>query len=215
MLRHVIFLPIALCGPNQFCKDHGVEENGGQITNRKWSSGGTVQKILPNFRLWNAAHLQARGGKQRRNNFSCQFCAQLLGNRNPEPGKSDPRPQTTETTIEPVQDKSSYSTGQAPVPLGTGPHQKSDNFKMSILSCYERRCCFIICHALVFVGTGDNQTSDNFKVPLLSCYKKRGCSMSVRPWSLLAFDSTKHRTTSRCPWRTAMIRGVFPSSVVP
>ena len=38
---------------------------------------------------------------------------------------------------------------------------------------------------------------------------------SVVPWSLLAPDSTRNRTTSRCPSPAATERGVDPSSVVP
>ena len=38
---------------------------------------------------------------------------------------------------------------------------------------------------------------------------------SVRPWSLLAPDSTRNRTTSRCPFSAATTRGVAPVSVVP
>ena len=45
---------------------------------------------------------------------------------------------------------------------------------------------------------------------------KRGVApSSVSPWSLLAPDSTRHRTTSRCPWQAAMKRGVDPSFVRP
>ena len=121
--------------------------------------------------------------------------------------------------------------------VGTGLHQKSDNFKVPILSCYVKRRCSSICRALVFVGTWLNQKSDNFKVPILSCNAKRRCSnicpalvfvgtglhqksdnfkvpiLSLallakrrcsmylsRPWSLLAPDSTRNRTTSRCPF---------------
>ena len=47
--------------------------------------------------------------------------------------------------------------------------------------------------------------------PCSSCYEKRRCSnhLSV-PWSLLAPDSTRNRTTSRCPFPAAMKRGVVP-----
>ena len=38
--------------------------------------------------------------------------------------------------------------------------------------------------------------------------------LSVLHWSLLAPDSTRNRTTSRCPLQAAMERGVAPSSVV-
>ena len=62
----------------------------------------------------------------------------------------------------------------------TGLHQKSDNFKVPFLSCYEKRRCSIVCPALGFVGTGLNQKSDNFKMPILSCYKKRRCSIVCR-----------------------------------
>ena len=45
---------------------------------------------------------------------------------------------------------------------------------------------------------------------------KRGVApSSVVPWSLLAPDSTRNRTISRCPFWAAMKRGVAPSSVVP
>ena len=53
--------------------------------------------------------------------------------------------------------------------VGTGLNQRSDNFKVPLVSSYEKRRCSIICRALVFVGTGLNQKSDNFKVPVRSC----------------------------------------------
>jgi len=52
---------------------------------------------------------------------------------------------------------------------GTRLNQKSDNFKVPFLSCYEQRSCSIMCAALVFVGTRPNQKSDNVHVPFLSC----------------------------------------------
>ena len=61
--------------------------------------------------------------------------------------------------------------------VGTRLNQKSDNFKLPILSCYEKRCWSILCPALVFVGTRLNQKSDNFTVPLLSSNEKRRCSI--------------------------------------
>ena len=51
------------------------------------------------------------------------------------------------------------------------------NFKVPILSCYEKWGCPIIGSALVFVGTRLDQKSDNFNVPSLSCYEKRRCSI--------------------------------------
>ena len=56
--------------------------------------------------------------------------------------------------------------------VGTRLNQKSDAFKVTILSCYVERRCSMICGALVFVGTGLNQKSDNFKETILSCYKQ-------------------------------------------
>ena len=45
---------------------------------------------------------------------------------------------------------------------------------------------------------------------------KRGVArLSAMPWSLLAPDSTRNRTTSRCPWWAATKRGVLPLSAVP
>ena len=71
---------------------------------------------------------------------------------------------------------------------------------MPFRGCHEKRRCSIICRALVNAGTGLHQSSDNFKVPFPSCNVKEVSfhHLSV-PWSLLAPDSTRTRTTSRCP----------------
>ena len=99
--------------------------------------------------------------------------------------------------------------GVAPVVLtlvfvGTRLNQKSDNFKMPFLSCYEKRRCSISL-VLVFVGTRLSQKSDNFKVPLLSCNVKRRLLLYLSGLGLCwAPDSTRNRTTSRCPLAAAM-----------
>ena len=134
--------------------------------------------------------------------------------------------------------------------VGTDLNQKSDNFKVPILSCYEKRRCSIVYRALVFVGTRLNQKSNNFKVPILRCYGKKAllcylsclgqswhltqptigqlqgahsemlwkkgvAPLSIVLWSLLAPDSTRNRTTSRCPFSAAMKRGVALLFVLP
>lgn len=48
--------------------------------------------------------------------------------------------------------------------VGTKLSQKSDDFRVAILSCNFKRCYFRICQAFVFVGTGFHQKLDNFQV---------------------------------------------------
>ena len=55
--------------------------------------------------------------------------------------------------------------------------QKSDNFKVPLMSSNPKRRCSIVFHALVFVGTRLHQKSDNFKVPSMSSNPKRRCSI--------------------------------------
>ena len=71
----------------------------------------------------------------------------------------------------------SGANSRALVFVGTGLNQKSDNFKVPILSRYEQRRWSIFCHGLVFVGTGLHQKLDNFKVPPASSNVKRCFTM--------------------------------------
>ena len=86
--------------------------------------------------------------------------------------------------------------------VGTGLDQKSDNFKVPLLSCYEkRRYSTCICRALVFVGTGLRPEIGQLQGAPPAAAMTRGVApSSVVPWSLLAPDSTRNRTTSRCPF---------------
>ena len=53
------------------------------------------------------------------------------------------------------------------------------------------------------------------RCPFWAAMDKGIIPLSVRPWFMLASDSTRNRTTSRCPFSAAMKRGVAPLFVVP